>query len=152
MKTCAKCQSTFPNFIIKNGKKVNFQRRKYCLSCSPLGKHNTAQLEIHREKKSSYPYQKARGIKRKIELVNLLGGRCKSCGYNKNLGALQFHHTNPNNKITQLDVRNLTNRKWSFIMEEVKKCELLCSNCHAEEHYPDLEIGRVGVEPTINIL
>ena len=42
MKTCAKCQSTFPNFIIKNGKKVNFQRRKYCLSCSPLGKHNTA--------------------------------------------------------------------------------------------------------------
>ena len=152
MKTCAKCQSTFPNFIIKNGKKVNFQRRKYCLSCSPLGKHNTAQLEIHREKKSSYPYQKARGIKRKIELVNLLGGRCKSCGYNKNLGALQFHHTNPNNKITQLDVRNLTNRKWSFIMEEVKKCELLCSKCHAEEHYPDLEIGRVGVEPTINIL
>ena len=152
MKTCAKCQSTFPNFIIKDGKKVNFQRRKYCLSCSPLGKHNTAQLEIHREKKSSYPYQKARGIKRKIELVNLLGGRCKSCGYNKNLGALQFHHTNPNNKITQLDVRNLTNRKWSFIMEEVKKCELLCSNCHAEEHYPDLEIGRVGVEPTINIL
>ena len=147
MKTCAKCQSTFPNFIIKNGKKVNFQRRKYCLSCSPLGKHNTAQLEIHREKKSSYPYQKARGIKRKIELVNLLGGRCKSCGYNKNLGASKL-----NNKITQLDVRNLTNRKWSFIMEEVKKCELLCSNCHAEEHYPDLEIGRVGVEPTINIL
>lgn len=139
MKTCAKCQSTFPNFIIKDGKKVNLQRRKYCLSCSPLGKHNTAQLEIHREKKSSYPYQKARGIKRKIELVNLLGGRCKSCGYNKNLGALQFHHTNPSNKITQLDVRNLTNRKWSFIMEEVKKCELLCSNCHAEKHYPDLE-------------
>jgi hypothetical protein len=138
MKTCAKCKSTFPNFIIKDGKKVNFQRRKYCLSCSPLGKHNTAQLEIHREKKSSYPYQKARGTKRKIELVNIMGGCCQSCGYNRNLGALEFHHINPKEKITQLDVRNLTNRKWSFIIEEANKCKLLCANCHAEEHYPYL--------------
>ena len=138
MKTCAKCKSTFPNFIIKDGKKVNFQRRKYCLSCSPFGKHNTAQLEIHREKKSSYPYQKARGTKRKIELVNIMGGCCQSCGYNRNLGALEFHHINPKEKITQLDVRNLTNRKWSFIIEEANKCKLLCANCHAEEHYPYL--------------
>lgn len=139
MKTCAKCQSTFPTFIIKDGKKVNFQRRKYCLSCSPLGKHNTAQLEIHREKKSSYVYQKARGVKRKIELVNIMGGCCQSCGYNENLGALEFHHINPKEKISELDVRILTNRKWSFIIEEANKCKLLCANCHAEEHYKDLQ-------------
>jgi len=138
MKNCAKCNSQFPNFIIKNGKKVNFQRRKYCLSCSPLGKHNTAQLEIHSEKKSSYHYQRERGVKRKIKLVQSMGGCCQSCGYNKNLGALEFHHINPNNKITQLDVRVLTNRKWSFITEEASKCKLLCANCHAEEHYPYL--------------
>lgn len=138
MKNCAKCNSQFPHFIIKNGKKINFQRRKYCLSCSPLGAHNTAQLEIQREKKSSYHYQRERGIKRKIELVKLMGGSCQSCGYNKNLGALEFHHVNPNNKITQLDVRVLTNRKWSFITEEASKCKLLCANCHAEEHYPYL--------------
>jgi len=67
-----------------------------------------------------------------------MGGCCQSCGYNKNLGALEFHHINPNNKITQLDVRVLTNRKWSFITEEASKCKLLCANCHAEEHYPYL--------------
>ena len=140
MKNCAKCQEIIPISLLVDGKKRNFQRRKYCLSCSPFGKHNTQKLEIERPKrKSSYEYQKKRGVKRKTELVNLTGGCCQSCGYKKNLGALEFHHINPKEKISELDVRILTNRKWSYILNEVKKCKLLCSNCHAEEHYPDLE-------------
>lgn len=156
MKTCAKCQSTFPNFIIKNGKKRNLQRRKYCLSCSSFGIHNTTQLHLPPKQgsgrdyhkmsddqkkqhcKISYQYQKNRGLKRKTELVNSMGGCCQSCGYKNNLAALQFHHINPKEKIFVLDVRNLTNRKWNYILEEAKKCQILCANCHAEEHYPYL--------------
>jgi len=158
MKTCAKCQSQFPNFIIKDRKKINFQRRKYCLSCSPLGKHNTAQIHLPRKQgsgrdyykmshdqkkqhcKITYQYQKNRGLKRKIELINSMGGCCKSCGYKNNLAALHFHHLNPKEKIFVLDVRNLTNRKWNYIIAEANKCEVLCANCHAEEHHPECEL------------
>ena len=130
----------FPNFLTLDGKKRNLQRRKYCVSCSPFGNHNTRKLEIEKTKrKGSYEYQKKRGVKRKTELVNLMGGCCQSCGYKKNLGALEFHHINPSEKISELDVRILTNRTWDYILNESKKCKLLCSNCHAEEHYPDLE-------------
>jgi hypothetical protein len=157
MKNCARCNSQFPNFIIKNGKKINFQRRKYCLSCSPLGAHNTAQLHLppkqgsgrdyHKmsdeQKKNhckiTYQYQKNRGLERKTKLVNSMGGCCQCCGYKNNLAALHFHHVNPKEKIFVLDVRNLTNRKWDCILQEAKKCQVLCANCHAEEHYPDLQ-------------
>jgi hypothetical protein len=29
---------------------------------------------------------------------------------------------------------------WDTLLEEIEKCRLLCHNCHAETHHPDLEI------------
>ncbi len=37
----------------------------------------------------------------------------------------------------------LSNKKWESILEEVKKCDLLCANCHAEEHNPELTMANV---------
>ena len=41
MPTCQQCQEKFPNLIKIDGKERNCQRRKYCIKCSPFGKHNT---------------------------------------------------------------------------------------------------------------
>jgi len=139
MKNCAMCQLQFPNWITIEGKRKNLQNRKYCLTCSPFGNHNTLKLEVGRKEKSgTYKYQKKRGFERKSKLVKLMGGCCKNCGYNHNLGVLQFHHRDPSVKVSKLDMRVLTNRTWEFILEEANKCDLLCANCHAEHHYPDL--------------
>lgn len=89
---------------------------------------------------NSYEYQKLRGLKRKLELIKLKGGKCKKCGYNKNTAALDFHHIDPNEKEIKLDIRKLANTKMSKLIEEVSKCDLLCANCHRETHHPDLEI------------
>ena len=147
MKICAICQSQIPSWVVIDGKRKNLQRRKYCLTCSPFGLHNTAKLNVPleirgrgriRKKGDTYKYQKERGLKRKTKLVKLYGGCCKICGYKKNLGVLQFHHRDPKEKISQLDVRIITNRTWQFCLDEAKKCDLLCANCHAEHHYPEL--------------
>lgn len=53
------------------------------------------------------------------------------CGYERYVGALQFHHVNPQQKAFQLAGRGLT-RSLSRLREEAKKCVLLCANCHAE--------------------
>lgn len=84
----------------------------------------------------SYHAQQARGLKRKNTLVKKLGGYCSLCGYGKNLSALTFHHTNPRKKSFKLDIRSLSNRKQSRIDSEIKKCILLCQNCHSEIHNP----------------
>jgi len=146
MKTCELCQSEFPNWIKIDGKNKNLKNRKYCLECSPWGKHNTVKLDAPKSqwkpkpkpKGGTYKYQKKRGVKRKADLVLLKGGKCETCGYNKNLGALEFHHKDPSQKVSKIDVRIITNRTWDFLLTELDKCLLLCANCHREHHCPDL--------------
>jgi hypothetical protein len=86
----------------------------------------------------SYPQQKARGLKRKKELIEKFGGKCTICGYKKNLAALAFHHIDGSKKEFKLDARSLSNRTEARIQNELMKCTLLCHNCHAELHNPHL--------------
>ena len=90
----------------------------------------------------SYKSQQKRGLDRKKKLIQLLGNKCNKCGYSNNYGALQFHHINPIQKSGRLDMRRLSNSTWEYCESEAKKCELLCSNCHAEHHYPHLTISK----------
>ncbi len=61
------------------------------------------------------------------------------CGYRRNYAALEFHHVNPEQKSFQLDARHLSNTSMESILNEAKKCILLCSNCHKEVHNPNLD-------------
>ena len=64
-----------------------------------------------------------------VDRIKLLAG-CSLCGYNKCAEALCFHHSDPSTKsISQLARKGLPK-----VMEEIKKCIVLCANCHAEEH------------------
>lgn len=65
--------------------------------------------------------------------VELKGGRCQICGYNKCIGAMDFHHVDEEKKSFDLSSRGLT-RSWARIEEEIKKCVLVCANCHREIH------------------
>lgn len=65
-------------------------------------------------------------------LVELLGGQCSVCGYNKCIEALEFHHLDPS--IKGFTISKYYNRKTETLIEEASKCVLLCANCHAEEH------------------
>ena len=120
---------------------------KTCKICGkPLSGRQTrfCSLECKNDYHQGYPGQRARGIKRKLELVRLLGEKCMKCGYNKNLAALSFHHTAEKNY--KLDARNLSNRKLESVMEEFATCILLCANCHAEEHHPHLEMDKIDLD------
>ena len=73
----------------------------------------------------------------------MFGGSCRNCGYDTNLAALHFHHSDPETKLMKLDMRVLSNRNWKSIEAEAGKCELLCSNCHAEAHNPELMLHNI---------
>ena len=87
--------------------------------------------------------QQERGLARKRELVALAGGCCTRCGYQRNLAALTWHHCAPGEKRFHLDVRSLSNRSVAEIRAELAKCILLCANCHAEEHFPELAMVQI---------
>ena len=68
----------------------------------------------------------------KKKLVEYKGGKCEKCSYNKCMDAMEFHHTDPNEKDF-----SISGKSWSFdrLKKEVDKCILVCSNCHKEIHY-----------------
>lgn len=68
--------------------------------------------------------------KRKQELVYIMGGKCVLCGYNRCVAALEFHHIDKSTKTRELSTG--ANHSWESDVEEVKKCALVCSNCHKE--------------------
>lgn len=73
----------------------------------------------------------------KSKFLEYKGGKCEVCGYNKYIGALEFHHKNPNEKLFEISkkytVRDCT-ENWEIMKIELDKCMLLCSNCHKEIH------------------
>lgn len=50
MPICKKCNDLFPNRVKINNKIRNLCNRKYCLNCSPFGKHNTKILDGRKRK------------------------------------------------------------------------------------------------------
>jgi hypothetical protein len=69
----------------------------------------------------------------KEKAINYKGGCCQKCGYNKCVGALEFHHLNPNEKDFSLS-SNGYSLSWETIKKELDKCILVCANCHREIH------------------
>jgi hypothetical protein len=68
-----------------------------------------------------------------------MGGCCIRCGYNKSFASLDLHHLDPATK--EFDWSKLKEKSWKHIVEELKKCVLVCRNCHGEIHYPECDIG-----------
>ena len=75
---------------------------------------------------------------KKIRAINHLGGKCKKCG-NDNIFQLCFHHKDREEK--EFNINEIKGYRWSVILKEIEKCELLCGNCHQEYHYIDNSNG-----------
>lgn len=114
------------------GVELTGRRTSFC-STKCANKHSNSRHQ-------HYEAQRARGMKRKLDLVERAGGACTRCGYKKNSAALQFHHVDESDKSFELDTRNCSNRSWEALLEEFEKCVLLCANCHMEEHHPDCNL------------
>lgn len=121
------------------GTALTLQKQKFCCNACKQREH------YHRVKHQTNTYhsQTLRSLRRKLQLIELLGGRCMKCGYAANIAALHFHHQSSETKEFKLDLRILSNKRWDLILKEAQKCTLLCSNCHAEEHNPELYIPNI---------
>jgi hypothetical protein len=70
-------------------------------------------------------------LKAEVAKIKLTG--CIRCGYNKCAEAIEFHHKDSNKEATISNMVNNGQRK--ALLAEIKKCDILCANCHREAHY-----------------
>lgn len=111
MKQCTKCNLPTPlSDFYKNGKRLH----AICKTC-------------HKE------YIRLKYLK-KIEAVSKYKSEkgCSKCG-DKRYYVLEFHHIDPTQKDYLISAR--VRAPLNLLMEEIKKCAILCSNCHAEFHH-----------------
>lgn len=127
------CGQVIPFTCVIEGKRRNLKNRKFCLTCSPFGLHNTRDISLPRPDPMErfHRYQERERRERKAKLVELLGSQCCSCGYRKCIAAFEFHHRAPSQKQFPLSKENLL-RKWPLLLAEAEKCDLYCANCHRE--------------------
>ena len=125
MKQCNICSETKPyteyykNSYLKSG---------YANRCKPCQKKYT---DKYRKSKKGKKQSKERQQRhqRFINRVKLWKG-CSHCGYKTHAVAIDFDHVDPS--IKRGDGYSAVNSSWSMkrIKDEIRKCRILCSNCH----------------------
>ena len=68
----------------------------------------------------------------KLRAIAYKGGACIGCSYAACPAALEFHHTDPQQKDFQISGKNI--RSWDRMRVELDKCLLVCAVCHREIH------------------
>jgi 5-methylcytosine-specific restriction endonuclease McrA len=97
--------------------------------------HKDKSSEVYKE----YCKRRVERVKRwrnnsKQKVVDMMGGCCQICGYKKTTDALELHHVDPSKKEMSFGKWRANPKSLETIKEELKKCILLCANCHREVH------------------
>ena len=109
-------------------------RRKFWGEEATPNRTKTRWLKRHPVWLKNFKKKRYRG--RKLRAMQLLGDKYAICGipYNgKNAPIFEFDHLNPEEKDNGI-TRIMSNMAWEKVVIELKKCRLLCANCHNLVH------------------
>ena len=76
--------------------------------------------------------------------MTIVGRQCWFCGYDKTFTNLCFHHVERENKNFGLTTRELIGYAWKRVIAEMRKCILICHNCHGEIHENIISFNKVA--------
>jgi hypothetical protein len=82
-------------------------------------------------------YMAERRKTRRSKLIEMSGGKCVKCGSTDDLN---FDHKDPKERSFRLNGKDLDG-SWEKILEEWRKCQLLCRNCHIQKTKENDEYG-----------
>ncbi len=130
MKKCSKCGLEKENIEFSDHHRLKDQLKSWCKIC--IRTKNKTNYQNNPEKYLSRAKEN-RIEKRKWynEVKSTL--KCEKCGEN-HISTLDFHHIDPKKKEFPISRVYFSKEK---ILEEIKKCIVLCSNCHRKLHWDE---------------
>ena len=79
--------------------------------------------------------------------------KCVNCGFS-HIACMDFHHEDPTTKLDSVH-RLVNNGQFALAQEEIKKCIVLCANCHRIHHHEErikkkryLKVPKRKINPT----
>lgn len=88
--------------------------------------------------------------RRKLNLIKVAGNKCNLCGYERSVNALEFHHLVSEDKSYGISAKG-TCHNLEQDLDEIKKCILLCANCHREVHDGMFELKELQDKQVFNL-
>ena len=139
--SCCKINKSFTEFNKERSNKDGLSC--YCKSCRSI-KRNKSYAK-HKDKIIKKQLAKRRSSQ---DWVRQFKKQCEKCGEN-HPATLDFHHIkNKKHGIGNLvNTNNLTNKIKTLIKKEIKKCIVLCANCHRKLHWEENRVARTGNAP-----
>jgi len=61
--------------------------------------------------------------------------KCAKCGLSNKPYLLEFHHIDPTTKYKEVTNLQFNAYSMKLIKEEIRKCVMICRNCHMEFHH-----------------
>ena len=83
-------------------------------------------------RKSRREYENRVRNERRVRVYEIMGNTCAHCNKDYPPVCLDLHHVDPAEK--DHTVSQILRYKWERILAELKKCVVLCANCHRLEH------------------
>lgn len=97
-----------------------------------------AAIRKHYQKNKAYYYEKANRKRRELrEYIQAVkaANPCADCGINYPYFVMDFDHVEQNIKKVDIISRLVKSNSAKKLHEEIKKCEVVCANCHRIRTY-----------------
>ena len=135
MKLCRKCKGNFPEDKFNKNKNKPDGLQDVCRDCSHARFKEYYHKNKERHKKVVRQAEIIRTKKKleKIKTIKANSNGCLICG-EKEICCLQFHHLDSNDKVNNISTLVGTDYGWRRILDEIKKCVIVCANCHFKLH------------------
>lgn len=137
MKTCSKCKTEKPesDYFVKD--KSTGRLHTQCKSCYKA--HRKSYQREHYIKyraeyllRASTRREKLRKEFRDNILLYLDNKVCAECG-ESDIRTFEFAHIDSTTKTFNISQAVRLGRSWEEVAQEIKKCRVLCANCHKKE-------------------
>jgi len=151
MKICVKCKVEKENYEFSKNKTKIDGLQKYCKQCKKI-----VDKKWYNENPSKWKLSnkiKNQKIKELLTSFRIeLGGKCKKCEESRE-HLLDFHHKIPElkeNLIPDILIYfGYGEKAIKKARQELKKCILLCSNCHRDFHYLEKK-NKISIKDYLN--
>ena len=127
MKKCTRCKEKKSYDLFYKNSKRKDGCQDVCISCKK--QQDKEHWNKYKDKWASH-YKKSKS--EQFQLANNIKaeGGCKKCG-EKRYWVLDFHHIDPTKKEREVGKSGSI----KTMIKEIKKCIILCRNCHSDFHY-----------------
>ena len=99
---------------------------------------SAAHYQKHKEKIQKRDTEKRK--RHKAKAIEFMGGKCADCGFTTEYKEVfDFHHIDPKEK--EFYPARIMQYAWTTIEAELKKCVMLCANCHRIRHAKERQNG-----------